>query len=99
VTFEDILLDLIFMLAPFAILLFVGLTLGSISLRIRTSSRYLLKRGVIVGTIGAAVAALAFVIEPDIALPGPGTYFFILAVFLAIFAAAVGVAFAMYIRR
>jgi hypothetical protein len=99
VTFEDVLLDLIFMLAPFGILLFVGLTLGSISSRMRTSSRYLLKRGVIVGTMGATVAALAFVIEPDIALPGPGNYFVILTVFLAIFAAAVAVAFAMYIRR
>lgn len=94
-TFGELLVELVLMLSPVGTILFVGLTFALLSSRFRSRSLQLLKRGAIVGAIGAVLAAVVFALEPDIRIPSYGTYFVILAVFLASFAVGVALAFVM----
>jgi hypothetical protein len=97
-TLSELPIEVIFTLSPIGTFLFVGLAFVSLSSRYRSRSLHLLKRGAIVGALGAIGAAVVFALEADIRIPSYGTYFVILAVFLASFAIGVAVAFVIQLR-
>ena len=90
------LLSILLFLSPIGTLLLLGLTVGTFTARYRAISRALLKRGAAVGGIGAVLAALGFLLEPDLLLPGLGTLAVILAAFMVGFALGVAVVLAMW---
>lgn len=90
------LLSLLLFFSPIGTLLLLALAVGAHTARYGAMSRALLGRGAAVGGIGAVLAALGFLLEPDILLPGLGTLAVILAAFMAAFALGVGVMLAMW---